>query len=430
MKQEIVVFWFRRDLRLNDNRGLYEALNSGLTVLPLFIFDNNIINKLASKTDRRVQFIHDCISSLNNELKEVQTSILVKHGNPLTIWNKLFKEFNIKGIYLNHDYEPYAIERDESIKKLANKNNVAFFSFKDQVIFEKDEIKKDDGTPYTVFTPYMRKWKSKFTQNDLKPFDTKLNNFFKAKYSLPKMKEIGFIETKNNWFPKSLSKTLLKEYKEKRDYPALGATSKLSMHLRFGTISTRKLFKYAFDNSETWLNELIWREFYKMILWNFQYVVHSEFKSKYSSIKWNNNEAEFDAWCKGKTGYPLVDAGMRELNETGFMHNRVRMVVASFLTKHLLIDWKWGEAYFAEKLLDFDLSSNNGGWQWAAGTGSDSAPYFRIFNPESQMKKFDKELKYIKQWVPEYGTEIYPEPIVDHKFARERCLKAYKSALS
>ncbi|NNC84908.1 MAG: deoxyribodipyrimidine photo-lyase, partial [Bacteroidia bacterium] len=376
------------------------------------------------------QFIHDCLVKLNEELDVFDSSLLIKHNTPVKAWKELFKEYNINSVFTNNDYEPYAIDRDNSIEKLANKNNASFNSFKDQVIFEKDDVLKDDGTPYTVFTPYSRKWKSLFQKTMIKPYSTADGHFTKKKFRMPSMKEIGFKEMHLNWPPMAASKSILQNYKAQRDFPGINGTTKLSVHLRFGTISTRKCYEYAIKHSDTWMNELIWREFYKMILWHFPQVVKEEFKSKYADIQWNNNESEFKAWCNGTTGYPMVDAGMRELNATGFMHNRVRMVVASFLTKHLLIDWRWGETYFAEKLLDFDLSANNGGWQWAAGTGSDAAPYFRIFNPESQMKKFDKDLKYIKHWVPEYGTDKYPEPIVDHRFARERCLSTYKAALS
>ena len=430
MKKEVVVYWFRRDLRLKDNRALFEALKSGYAVLPIFIFDTDILNKLQNKDDRRVQFIHDCLTDIHKELNVIGSGVLVKQGKPELIWKQLLKDYDIKGIYLNNDYEPYARERDAAVELMAEKATIAFHSYKDQVIFEKNEIIKDDGTPYTIFTPYSKKWKSHFTKDQLTAFNSKKLNYIKERHPLPAMQEIGFNKTKNSWPPKTIKQSTLVNYKSNRDFPALNATSKLSMHLRFGTISIRKAFEYTLKYSETWMNELIWREFYKMILWHFPHVENSVFKKKYEGIKWNNNEKEFEAWCRGKTGYPLVDAGMRELNETGFMHNRVRMVVASFLTKHLLIDWRWGEAYFAEKLLDFDLSANNGGWQWSAGTGSDSAPYFRIFNPESQMKKFDKDLEYIKRWVPEYGTDKYLQPIVDHQFARERCLKAYKVALN
>lgn len=429
MKKEVVVFWFRRDLRLKNNRALFEALQSGFSVLPIFIFDTFILNKLQNKADRRVQFIHDNLTDINKELNEFGSSVLVMHGKPDNIWKQLLKEYDIQGIYLNNDYEPYAIKRDATIELIADKVNIPFHSFKDQVIFEKNEIIKDDGKPYTVFTPYSRKWKSLFKKSQLVSYSSNCRNYLKENQPLLSMQEIGFIETKNSWPPKTIKKSILENYKTNRDFPAMSATSKLSMHLRFGTISIRKAFEDALKYSETWMNELIWREFYKMILWHFPQVENSAFKKKYEVIKWNNNEKEFKAWCDGLTGYPMVDAGIRELNETGFMHNRVRMVVASFLTKHLLIDWRWGEAYFAEKLLDFDLSANNGGWQWCAGTGSDSAPYFRIFNPESQMKKFDKDLEYIKKWVPEYGTDKFPKPIVDHQFARERCLNAYKIAL-
>jgi deoxyribodipyrimidine photo-lyase len=433
-RQKLSLFWFRRDLRLDDNAGLYQALKENERVLPVFIFDANILNALEDKYDRRVDLIHQCISDLERQLIELGSSIRVFHCKPLEAFKELLKDHQISCVYTNHDHETYAKERDEEIKRFLEKNKVGFKTFKDQVIFEKDEVTKDDGKPYTVFTPYSRKWK-----NTLKPFHYKsyptekyFSNFLRAKpFSIPSLKQIGFERTDMIFQrPSSISKKILLAYKEHRDHPSVDGTSRLSMHLRFGTVSIRKLVRTSLNVSETWLNELIWREFYMMILWHFPHVEKSSFKKEYDHIKWRTNEKEFELWCKGKTGFPMVDAGIRELNATGFMHNRVRMIVSSFLVKDLLIDWRWGEAYFALKLNDFDLSANNGGWQWAAGSGCDAAPYFRIFNPTSQQEKFDPDFIYIKKWVPEFGTETYPQPIVDHKQARERTLAAYKKALS
>ena len=422
------LFWFRRDLRLQDNAGLYHALKENKEVLPIFIFDTQILDKLEDKVDRRVEFIHHALATMQQQLEEAGSSLLVFHGNPIEIFNSL----KPKAVYTNHDYEPYALQRDEEVRNILSRRGVDFKTFKDQVIFEKSEVVKEDGKPYTVFTPYSRKWKSLLTPAQLKSYQTEnyFDSFKKVKaVPLPSLEEIGFKESGFHFPERVIRQSIVEKYDHQRNFPALEGTTKLSMHLRFGTVSIRKLAQLAQKKNEVWLNELIWRDFYQMILWHFPQVENHAFKPQYDRIEWRNDESEFQAWCDGKTGYPMVDAGMRELNTTGFMHNRVRMIVASFLTKHLLIDWRWGEAYFAKKLLDFDLAANNGGWQWAAGSGCDAAPYFRVFNPQLQTEKFDPELTYIKKWVPELGTEKYPRPIVDHKFARERVLKVYKEAL-
>lgn len=427
----ISIFWFRRDLRLHDNAGLYHALKTGKPVLPLFIFDSNILDELEDKQDRRVEFIHESLLEIQEQLKELGSTLLVKHGAPEQVWKSLLKEYTIESVFTNHDYEPYAQQRDAQIADLLQSNGVFFFTFKDQVIFEKDEVLKDDGTPYTVYTPYSKRWKAKLNHFYLKSYPTKkyFSNFLKTKpVGIPSLKEIGFEPAGISFPAKTVRKELIKNYGETRDYPAIDGTSRLSVHLRFGTISIRELAKQAQQLSEKYFNELIWRDFYQMILWHFP-DVQCAFKPQYDNIVWENNEKNFQKWCEGKTGYPIVDAGMRELNATGYMHNRVRMIVASFLTKHLLIDWRWGEAYFAKKLLDFDLASNNGGWQWAAGSGCDAAPYFRVFNPSLQTQKFDPELKYIRKWVPELDSFDYPKPIVEHEFARRRVLAAYQVAL-
>jgi deoxyribodipyrimidine photo-lyase len=436
-KDTVSIFWFRRDLRLEDNVGLYHALYNaklaGKKVLPIFIFDKTILDKLEDKQDRRVDFIHQTILSLQNQLTAKGKSLHVEYGIPLDVIGNLIKQYNVDSVYTNHDYEPKAIERDASIQSLLNKHEIEFHPFKDQVIFEKNEVLKDDGKPYTVFTPYSNKWKKYWETNVPKMHPSiKLVDFFMDSKPLPiiSLKAMGFEQTDLVMPPKDLQEGLVKKYTDQRDFPAIKGTTQLSVHLRFGTISVRKLALDTKALNTTFFNELIWRDFYQMILWHFPQVGNGKsFKAQYDFIEWRNNEKEFEAWCNGQTGYPIVDAGMRELNTTGFMHNRVRMIVASFLTKHLLIDWRWGEAYFAQKLLDFDLAANNGGWQWASGSGCDAAPYFRVFNPRLQTEKFDKELKYIRKWVPELDSLTYPKPIVVHEVARERVLAAYAKAL-
>ena len=433
MSQPITLFWFRRDLRLHDNAALYHALKSGNPVLPVFLFDTDILDKLEDKRDRRVEFIHLALQELQAQLTQMGTTLVVKHGSSTTCWEELTRTYNVAEVYTNHDYEPTAIRRDKAIGEWLNAHGIAFYTYKDQCIFEKNEVLSGAGTPYTVFTPYSRKWKEKLNSFYLKPYPTEtyFQHFYKTSpLPLPSLAEIGF-EVVGQPFPaKTVRDELVKNYKERRDTPSIQGTSRLSVHLRFGTISIRELARHTKDLSETFLNELIWRDFYMQILWHFPHVGEGKaFRADYDRIEWRNDEAQFKKWCEGRTGYPIVDAGMRELNATGFMHNRVRMVVASFLTKHLLIDWRWGEAYFAQKLLDFDLSANNGGWQWASGSGTDAAPYFRIFNPTSQTQKFDPQLVYIKKWVPEINSFDYPKPIVDHAAARERCLVTYQKAL-
>jgi deoxyribodipyrimidine photo-lyase len=432
MSTAVNIFWFRRDLRLHDNAGLYHALKAGLPVVPVFIFDKNILSELKEKGDARVTFIHQAIADMQVTLLEHGATLDVRYGTPEEIFPLLLKTYKVASVYTNHDYEPYATKRDTAIGKWLNDSGVSFHTYKDQVIFEKGEVLKDDGKPYTVFTPYSRKWKSIVNDFYLSsyPNDLHKDQYFKqAAIDIPSLKRMGF-EAADQKFPSAEWRSeIIKRYKEQRDIPAIQGTSRLSVHLRFGTISIRELAREAGALNESFLNELIWRDFYHMILWHFPRVVGHSFKPEYDTINWRNNEKEFNAWCKGQTGYPIVDAGMRELNETGFMHNRVRMIVASFLTKHLLIDWRWGEAYFAQKLLDFDLAANNGGWQWAAGSGCDAAPYFRVFNPYLQTQKFDAELKYIRKWVPEFEEFTYPQPIIQHEVARKRCLETYASAL-
>ena len=432
MKPSVSIFWFRRDLRLHDNAGLFHALKEGQPVLPIFIFDRNILDELEDKTDRRVEFIHIALQDLQRQLVKLDSTLDVRYGTPLEIFTELLGEYTIGKVFTNQDYEPYAIERDAAIKKLLKEQGTGFYSFKDQVLLEKDEVLKEDGKPYTVFTPYSRKWKSVLTTFQLTSYNNKkyFKNFYKQQErKLITLAAMGFTGTGQTFPGKEWQGAIIRNYKDQRDFPSIAGTSRLSVHLRFGTISIRVLAGEAGALNETFLNELIWRDFYQMILWHFPNVVSEAFKPAYDKINWRNNEKEFTAWCNGQTGYPIVDAGMRELNTTGFMHNRVRMIVASFLTKHLLIDWRWGEAYFARKLLDFDLAANNGGWQWAAGSGCDATPYFRIFNPYLQTQKFDPELKYIRKWVPEFEEFSYPKPLVLHEVARKRCLEVYGQSL-
>lgn len=429
---ELAVFWFRRDLRIHDNAGLYAALNSGLPVLPVFIFDKEILGKLENKKDARVQFIHTQLELLNKQFKSFGSGLLVFHDTPQEAWNQLLTRYRVKTVFTNRDYEPYARSRDEAVRQKVEQHGAAFHTFKDQVIFEQQEVVKDNGEPYTVFTPFSKKWKLRLQEQGIPrfPSETMLSKLFPFEaHPIPSLQDLGF-ETAGCDFPEiSVPDELMIHYAQKRDVPAIRGTSRQSVHLRFGTVSVRELANRARTLSETYLNELIWREFYMQILWHFPRVVDHAFKPAYDRISWDNNKEWFARWCAGKTGYPIVDAGMRELNATGFMHNRVRMIVASFLCKNLLIDWRWGEHYFASKLLDFELASNNGGWQWAAGSGVDAAPYFRVFNPTLQSQRFDPQGVYIRRWVPEFGTPMYPSPIVDFAASRKRCLDVYKSAL-
>jgi deoxyribodipyrimidine photo-lyase len=433
MENKINIFWFRRDLRLADNVGFYQALRRELPVLPLFIFDRNILGLLHDKRDPRVTFIHKTLTLMNEELKNLNTRIEVKFGNPEDIFKKLTETFNIDTVFTNHDYENYALNRDKKIEDLLAKENICFKAYKDQVIFEKDQILNNHGAPYTVYTPYSKRWREKLTTSDIAPHPSEklLEKLLKLHpEEIPTLTEIGFSRSEIPIPLNEIRPDVISKYDEKRNFPGVEGTSKLGIHLRFGTVSIRQAVREAIELNDVWLSELIWREFFMMILWHFPHVVNQPFKEKYEAIPWSDNQKYFERWCQGETGYPIVDAGMRELNHTGYMHNRVRMITAGFLTKHLLIDWRMGEKYFARKLLDYELASNNGNWQWAAGCGVDAAPYFRIFNPYTQTEKFDPDHDYIKRWVPEYLSDTYPGPMVEHKFARERALHVYGTALS
>jgi deoxyribodipyrimidine photo-lyase len=425
---ETALFWFRRDLRLEDNSALHAALNSGRKVLPIFIFDRQILDNLQDTHDARVTFIYDQLLALKKSLEHRGSTLVILQGDP----ERIFEELRPGHLFANEDYEPYARSRDSRVKAIVHRFGGSFTLYKDHVVLAPEEVLKQDGTPYTVFTPYARAWRQKFVEGMPAglPSENHLHNLQTTPpLPAPTLRSIGFERSTQQFPSKELKSRILTNYHLHRDYPALEGTSRLSVHLRFGTVSVRRLAGEANRYNQTWLTELIWREFFQMILWHFPYVVNGSFRRAYDSIPWSNNEEHFDRWRQGQTGYPLVDAGMRELNETGFMHNRLRMITASFLARHLLIDWRWGEAYFALKLQDFELASNNGGWQWAAGSGCDAAPYFRIFNPQTQQEKFDPQAVYVRRWVPEWGSSSYPKPIVDHATARQRALNVYQKTL-
>ncbi|MBN2213108.1 MAG: deoxyribodipyrimidine photo-lyase [Bacteroidales bacterium] len=424
---KIAVFWFRRDLRLEDNSALYQALHCGMPVLPIFIFDANILEELPGD-DARVSFIYSTLRSIHDRLRRTGASLKVLTGEPVRVWEELLTEYEVAQVYFNKDYEPYALARDGQVKRLLENKGIDVYAFKDQVIFEEGEIVKNDSKPYTIYTPYKRRWLENFDPEKADPLPSPdLSRFYRHDLAFPSLAEIGFSESPIRVKEYDLSR--LDEYPKLRDIPAEDATSCLGPHLRFGTVSIRRVIRQLNPEHEVFLGELIWREFFMQILWHFPEVVNQNFKPGYNGIIWRNDDREFERWCHGRTGYPMVDAGMRQLNKTGYMHNRVRMVAAGFLCKHLLIDWAWGEAYFAEKLLDYELSSNNGNWQWAAGTGCDAAPYFRVFNPFEQLKKFDREEIYIRRWIPEYGKKDYPEPMIEHRIARTRALERYRKGL-
>lgn len=443
--KDIAIHWIRRDMRLHDNKTLLASTKSGLPVLCAFIFDRNILDRLDNPLDRRVSFIHQRITQMQKELRSLGGDLLIGYGDPKEIWKEWLDQldtigFKVSEIHVGRDYEPYAQERDRNLDEWFVRKNILFKGTKDNVILEKNEVTKDDGKPYTVFTPYSNKWRKALTAEDYAaaPSAEELARVGLVNHSellnrpVPGLEEMGFENVWDDgaWMPPAkVQNTVLKKYGDQRDFPAIAGTSRLSVHLRFGTISIREALRQGLSSSEKWTTELIWRDFYQTIVYHFPHSATDSFRPAYDAIPWINDEQQFDAWCKGKTGYPLVDAGMRELQQTGFMHNRVRMVVASFLCKHLLIDWRWGERFFARHLLDFDLASNAGGWQWAAGSGCDAAPYFRVFNPSSQLQKFDKDLIYVRKWIPEYGSSLYPKPIVDHATARVRAIETYRAVL-
>ena len=424
------IFWFRRDLRLHDNVGLFHALSKSKNVYPIFIFDKDITKNL-NKDDYRLNFIKEQINLMNEKLKKYECSINIFYGKPLDVFKNIISKTEVEKIVFNKDYEPYAIKRDCAIKELVTKNNIEFIGYKDHVIFEENEVVKDNGDPYVVYTPYSRKWINKLNNKEIIKYHS--NEYLSNLKSFNKTLKIDEVPFSSNLTPLELnfSEDVIENYERDRNFPAINATSKLGVHLRFGTKSVRELvLRSNSSENKTFLKELIWREFFIQILWHFPHTVNKCFKEKYEKVEWINDNENFIKWCQGNTGYPIVDAGMRELNSTGFMHNRVRMITASFLCKHLLIDWRKGEKYFASKLFDYEQASNVGNWQWVAGCGVDAAPYFRIFNPTEQLKKFDKQKDYVRKWVPEFDSESYVDPIIDHKYARERCLNAYKIGLN
>lgn len=432
VKSKVSVCWLRRDLRLEDNTALYHALKGSFPVLVIYIFDRNILDELSEKSDKRVVFIHRQLQKINEELWQKNSTLVTFHTTPNKAFEELLLKYDVQEVFVNHDYEPYAISRDQHIQKIVEEKGGNFYSYKDQVIFEKEEVLKPNGTPYTVYTPYSKKWKEQFFKKSISKFPSEdhLHNLYNLQETtiLP-LTSIGFSDLEVEFSSPQLDEELLFQYHKNRDLPAVWGTSHLGVHLRFGTVSIREVVSQAFNLNKVFFNELIWREFFMMILYHFPRVEKENFRRKYDRLQWRNNEKEFELWCRGETGYPMVDAGMRQLNKTGWMHNRVRMITAGFLTKHLLVDWRWGEAYFAQKLLDYEKASNNGNWQWAAGTGCDSAPYFRIFNPATQLKKFDPDLKYVKTWIEDFKLEYLP-PIVEHSYARNRALETYKKVLN
>ncbi|OZI06184.1 deoxyribodipyrimidine photolyase [Siphonobacter sp. BAB-5385] len=433
MKEKITICWLRRDLRLNDQAALYHALRSGHPVVVLFIFDREILDDLEDRRDRRVEFIHQTVTQLQADLHQHGSDLLVYYDRPLPVWKQILKQYEVAQVHINHDYEQYAIARDAAVQELLESQDIPLYTYKDQCIFDRDEVLSKAGKPYSVFTPYSKAWKAKVNDFYLRSYPTEkyFKQFYQGSFSGISTLESMHFEAVGEPFPaQEIPADKIETYAEKRDYPALDATSRMSIHLRFGTVSIRELAREAQQLSPTYLNELIWRDFYFQVLHHFPHInTGHAFRMEYDRIQWRNNEAEFEAWCEGRTGYPLVDAGMRQMNETGFMHNRIRMVTASFLSKHLLIDWRWGEAYFAKKLLDYDFSANNGGWQWAAGSGCDASPYFRVFNPALQAKKFDPKGEYVRKWVPEIDQVDYPDPIVEHETARERAIQTYRRAV-
>ncbi|MBM3420118.1 MAG: deoxyribodipyrimidine photo-lyase, partial [Bacteroidetes bacterium] len=406
-REEIVIYWFRRDLRTDDNRGLRHALESGFPVLPLFIFDVNILSKL-EQDDARVSFICRLITGLHAKLRNNGSGLLTMYGDPETIFRDLTSRYRIKAVYANTDYESYAIARDKKTGNTLQAAGSVLKLFSDQLVMEPGSVLKSDGKPYTVFTPFLKKWTELFSAGMIAAEDSAGKTaglLMTDTFSDPPSPEsLGFRSPGMLVRDFDIGSERIAAYGKHRDYPALNGGTGLGPHLRFGTISIREVFRRTYGISRIFTSELVWREFFMHILHFFPHVETRSFRPGYDNIEWINNEEHFNLWCTGLTGYPLVDAGMRELALTGCMHNRVRMVAAGFLVKHLLCDWRWGEAWFASKLVDYELSSNNGNWQWSAGTGCDAAPYFRVFNPVTQQLKFDAHELYIRKWIPEFGT--------------------------
>ncbi len=472
---DAALFWFRRDLRVTDNAGLYRALKAARRVFCVFVFDREILDALPSRRDRRVEFIHQSIAELKDSLRKLGGDLIVHHARADEAIPLLARELKVDAVFTNEDYEPMAIARDARVRESLREHDTGFHTFKDTVIFEKDEILTQAGGTYSVFTPYKNAWLKNLDDYQLKPYPVatyaKHLAAPKMKLEMPSLAQLGFETTNLNSLGiaggEAAAATLrddfvgrIDDYREARDFPAVRGVSYLSVHNRFGTISIRELAAIAHAETlrkknagaETWLSELIWRDFYFQIIYHHPHAARSAFRPEYDAIRWPNDAALFAAWREARTGYPIIDAAMRQINESGYMHNRLRMIVASFLTKDLLIDWRYGEKYFADHLNDFDLSANNGGWQWAASTGCDAQPYFRIFNPVTQSERFDPKGKFIRRYLPELkdvpdkfihapwtlppleqqarGLLIgrdYPAPVVDHALQRDKALTLYKT---
>lgn len=464
-KYKRALVWLRRDLRLDDNTALFEAAKASEEVALVFIFDINILALLDKKTDTRINFIHNSIREINNQLSSLGSAVIVKNADPEIEIPTLAKSLNAEAVFFNEDYEPTTKERDKNVARECFNKNIKTHHFKDHVLFSGDEVLNQAKLPYKVFSPYRKAWLKKISLEDYAEREGEVTytkkEVLSSHLSFPSIKDLGFKSCNYHYdFQKpgseSGKKTLeaflkrLDNYDLSRDFPRLeGGTSGLSVHLRFGTISLRRCIRACINQktkgARIWLSELIWRDFYSMILDTHPYVVNSSFNKKYNDIGWAEDEKLLNAWETGMTGYPIVDAGMRQLVNTGWMHNRVRMIVASFFTKDLLLDWRYGEAFFAKHLLDYDLASNNGGWQWSASTGCDAQPYFRIFNPSLQSKRFDDKAEYIKHWLPElkdfspkeiHSPETsllstktnYPAPIVEHFIQKKKALSLFNNA--
>ncbi|TGE15405.1 cryptochrome/photolyase family protein [Hymenobacter elongatus] len=433
---KIVLFWHRRDLRLHDNAGLAVALQSGLPVVPLFIYDREILDQLPSRRDARVTFIYDEVERLGRQTEQAGGTFLAFYGRPLEVFAQLVQHYEVAGVYTNEDYEPYAAVRDAAIAELIKPAGTEFRVFKDQVIFAKNEILSKSGTPPRVFGAYSKTWLAALRDEHLVPYPS-TEHFVESNLMplaeaapRPTLEQMGF-ERYEQFVPAAElpAAALVSNYHNTRDKPGLvNSSTRRSVHLRFGTLSVRELMQQAKELNPKLLNELIWRDFFMMILWHYPFTATESYDPRLRLVPYRNNEDEFRAWCEGRTGYPLVDAGMRELNQTGYMPNRARIAAAGFLVKHLLIDWRWGDRYFADKLLDYDMSQNVGNWQWMAGTGAVAAPWFRVYSPQSQQEQYDTTFDYVRQWIPEFGTRDYPTPIVEHKFARERAIATFRAA--
>ena len=430
MANEETLFWFRRDLRLEDNHGLYQAALRGRRVRPLFIFDTDILDKLP-RADARVEFILRAVEKLHHDLRALGGGLTVEIGRPIEVIARLIAQHKISEVITNEDYEPYATERDRKIRAQLTAAGVGFTAFKDHVIFGPGDILKDDGTPYRVYGAYARRWRERFTADMPKPYrsgSALLKVGATRGAGPPTLARLGFTPAGIEFPDPRPSKKIIAEYADTRNLMGVDGTSRMGVHLRFGTISVRKLARISIDSS-VYFGELIWREFFMQVLAHNPRTTRESYDLRFERVRWRSSRADFKRWCEGRTGYPVVDAGMRELNQTGFMHNRARMITGSFLCKHLLLDWRWGERYFALKLLDYDQSSNVGNWQWVAGCGCDPAPYFRVFNPTLQAKRFDPTGLYAGRWIPELEDGSYTDPMVPHEFARRRALGTFSAAV-